>query len=101
MHAIKGWGQVIIGVADAGAEISTRPFQLVTGRPVEGLGVRRRARPHRRAEDRRLVHGRQDQHRLPMRFSVFLPARRRPAMPRQHVPAIVYLAGLTCNEETS
>jgi S-(hydroxymethyl)glutathione dehydrogenase/alcohol dehydrogenase len=29
----KGWGQsVIIGVAEAGAEISTRPFQLVTGR---------------------------------------------------------------------
>ena len=29
----KGWGKsVIIGVAPAGAEISTRPFQLVTGR---------------------------------------------------------------------
>jgi S-(hydroxymethyl)glutathione dehydrogenase/alcohol dehydrogenase len=29
----KGWGQsIIIGVAPAGAEISTRPFQLVTGR---------------------------------------------------------------------
>src|SRR5206468_12062586 len=29
----KGWGQsVIIGVAEAGKEISTRPFQLVTGR---------------------------------------------------------------------
>jgi S-(hydroxymethyl)glutathione dehydrogenase / alcohol dehydrogenase len=29
----KGWGKsIIIGVADAGAEISTRPFQLVTGR---------------------------------------------------------------------
>jgi S-(hydroxymethyl)glutathione dehydrogenase/alcohol dehydrogenase len=29
----KGWGQsIIIGVAEAGAEISTRPFQLVTGR---------------------------------------------------------------------
>ena len=29
----KGWGQsVIIGVAPAGAEIATRPFQLVTGR---------------------------------------------------------------------
>jgi len=28
----RGWGQsVIIGVAPAGAEISTRPFQLVTG----------------------------------------------------------------------
>ncbi|ABA48488.1 hypothetical protein BURPS1710b_1024 [Burkholderia pseudomallei 1710b] len=32
---------------------------------VEGLRVRRRARAHRRAEDRRLVHGRQDQHRRP------------------------------------
>ena len=29
----KGWGQsIIIGVAAAGAEIATRPFQLVTGR---------------------------------------------------------------------
>ena len=29
----KGWGEsVIIGVAPAGAEIATRPFQLVTGR---------------------------------------------------------------------
>lgn len=29
----KGWGKsVIIGVAGAGQEISTRPFQLVTGR---------------------------------------------------------------------
>ena len=29
----KGWGvSTIIGVAPAGAEISTRPFQLVTGR---------------------------------------------------------------------
>lgn len=29
----KGWGKsVIIGVAEAGKEISTRPFQLVTGR---------------------------------------------------------------------
>jgi S-(hydroxymethyl)glutathione dehydrogenase/alcohol dehydrogenase len=29
----KGWGQsIIIGVAEAGAEIATRPFQLVTGR---------------------------------------------------------------------
>ena len=32
----KGWGEsVIIGVAPAGAEISTRPFQLVTGRVCE------------------------------------------------------------------
>lgn len=33
----KGWGRsIIIGVAKAGAEISTRPFQLVTGRKWEG-----------------------------------------------------------------
>ncbi len=35
--AHKGWGEsVIIGVAPAGAEISTRPFQLVTGRTWRG-----------------------------------------------------------------
>ncbi len=33
----KGWGEsVIIGVAEAGKEISTRPFQLVTGRVWKG-----------------------------------------------------------------
>ena len=33
----RGWGQsIIIGVAPAGAEISTRPFQLVTGRVWKG-----------------------------------------------------------------
>lgn len=33
----KGWGEsIIIGVAPAGAEISTRPFQLVTGRSWRG-----------------------------------------------------------------
>jgi S-(hydroxymethyl)glutathione dehydrogenase/alcohol dehydrogenase len=33
----KGWGQsIIIGVAEAGAEIATRPFQLVTGRVWKG-----------------------------------------------------------------
>ena len=33
----KGWGEsVIIGVAGAGEEISTRPFQLVTGRVWKG-----------------------------------------------------------------
>jgi S-(hydroxymethyl)glutathione dehydrogenase / alcohol dehydrogenase len=31
--AHRGWGQsIVIGVAGAGQEISTRPFQLVTGR---------------------------------------------------------------------
>jgi S-formylglutathione hydrolase len=33
---------------------------------------------------------------LPMRFSVFLP----PAAAKKPVPALFYLAGLTCNEET-
>src|SRR3954467_4575439 len=33
----KGWGQsIIIGVAEAGKEIATRPFQLVTGRVWRG-----------------------------------------------------------------
>ena len=33
----RGWGQsIVIGVAPAGAEISTRPFQLVTGRIWKG-----------------------------------------------------------------
>jgi len=33
----KGWGEsVIVGVAGAGKEISTRPFQLVTGRVWRG-----------------------------------------------------------------
>ena len=35
--AHRGWGQsVVIGVAGAGQEISTRPFQLVTGRTWKG-----------------------------------------------------------------
>ena len=35
--AVQGWGtSVIIGVAAAGQEISTRPFQLVTGRVWKG-----------------------------------------------------------------
>jgi len=33
----RGWGQsIIIGVAGAGQEIRTRPFQLVTGRVWKG-----------------------------------------------------------------
>jgi S-(hydroxymethyl)glutathione dehydrogenase/alcohol dehydrogenase len=54
----KGWGKsVIIGVAASGQEISTRPFQLVTGRTWMGTafgGVRfnaRNAAPARRARD--------------------------------------------------
>ena len=35
--AHRGWGQsCVIGVAPAGTEISTRPFQLVTGRQWKG-----------------------------------------------------------------
>ena len=35
--AHKGWGEsIIIGVAGSGEEISTRPFQLVTGRSWRG-----------------------------------------------------------------
>ena len=60
----RGWGvSVIIGVAGAGKTIQTRPFQLVTGRVWKGTafgGVRGRTRS---AEDRGLVHGRQDQYR--------------------------------------
>ena len=60
----RGWGQsIIIGVAEAGQEIATRPFQLVTGPRVERHGVWRRARSHRCAAHRRLVHEWQDQHR--------------------------------------
>ena len=39
----RGWGQsIIIGVAASGQEISTRPFQLVTGR-LGGHGLWQRA----------------------------------------------------------
>ena len=60
----RGWGvSVIIGVAPAGAEISTRPFQLVTGRVWKGTAFGGAKGPDRRAEVRRLVHGRQDRDR--------------------------------------
>ena len=37
MKAHRGWGQsIVIGVAGAGQEIATRPFQLVTGRVWKG-----------------------------------------------------------------
>ena len=50
----KGWGEsIIIGVAGAGEEISTRPFQLVTGRVWRGSafgGVRGRSELSRYVE---------------------------------------------------
>ena len=60
----RGWGvSVVIGVAPAGAEIAD-PALPAGHRPrLERHRLRRRARPHRRAEDRRLVHGRQDRDR--------------------------------------
>ena len=60
----RGWGQSDHhrrrrrGPGDLDAAVPARH------RPgLEGHGVRRRARPHRRAEDRRLVHGRQNRDR--------------------------------------
>jgi len=56
----RGWGKSpIIGVSGAGQEISTRPFQLVTGRIWMGIAFGG-ARPHGCADDRRMVHGTQD-----------------------------------------
>ncbi|WP_445115649.1 S-(hydroxymethyl)glutathione dehydrogenase/class III alcohol dehydrogenase [Acinetobacter sp. WZC-1] len=53
--AHRGWGQsVIIGVAGAGQEISTRPFQLVTGRSWRGTafgGVKGRSQLPGMVED--------------------------------------------------
>jgi S-(hydroxymethyl)glutathione dehydrogenase/alcohol dehydrogenase len=49
--AHRGWGEsVVIGVAAAGKELATRPFQLVTGRVWKGTafggwGACRRAIP--------------------------------------------------------
>ena len=62
----RGWGvSVIIGVAGAGPGDQDASVPARDRARVERHGVRRRARPHGRAEDRRLVHGRQDQHRRP------------------------------------
>jgi S-(hydroxymethyl)glutathione dehydrogenase/alcohol dehydrogenase len=54
---------IIIGVAGAGQEIADAAVPAGHRPGLEGHGLRRRARPHRRAEDRRLVHGRQDRDR--------------------------------------
>ena len=158
----RGWGEsIIIGVAEAGREIATRPFQLVTGRVWRGtafggargrtdvpkivdwymegkiniddlithklpLGAHQRGfRPDARGQvdprrRRVLMTGfGSDGPRLErsnrcyggsvgvyahgsseigggMRFSIYLP----PAADRGPVPALLYLAGLTCNEDT-
>ncbi|KPX08784.1 Zinc-containing alcohol dehydrogenase super protein [Pseudomonas savastanoi] len=53
--AHRGWGQsIVIGVAGAGQEISTRPFQLVTGRTWKGSafgGVKGRSQLPKMVED--------------------------------------------------
>lgn len=53
--AHRGWGQsVVVGVAGAGQEISTRPFQLVTGRTWKGTafgGVKGRTQLPSMVED--------------------------------------------------
>jgi S-(hydroxymethyl)glutathione dehydrogenase / alcohol dehydrogenase len=53
--ANRGWGQpVVVGVAGAGQEISTRPFQLVTGRTWKGTafgGVKGRSQLPSMVED--------------------------------------------------
>ena len=60
----RGWGEsIVIGVAGAGQEIATRPFQLVTGRVWRGTafgGARGRSDV---PQDRRLVHAGQDRDR--------------------------------------
>ena len=88
--AHRGWGKsVIIGVAGAGQEITTRPFQLVTGRVWMGTAFGGARGPHRRAAHRRLVHGRPHQHRRPdhPRAAVRADQRRvRPHAPRREHP---------------
>ena len=54
----KGWGRQHHHRRGGGRRGDRDPPVPAGHRPrVEGLGLRRRARPHRRAEDRRLVHG--------------------------------------------
>ena len=60
----RGWGEsIIIGVARAGPGDCDAAVPARHRTRLEGHGIRRRARPHRRAENRRLVHGRQDRDR--------------------------------------
>jgi len=69
----RGWGQsVIIGVAGAGQEIATRPFQLVTGRVWKGSafgGARGRTDVPRIVDwymDRKIEIDRMITHKLPL-----------------------------------
>ncbi|MFO1412441.1 MAG: S-(hydroxymethyl)glutathione dehydrogenase/class III alcohol dehydrogenase [Burkholderiales bacterium] len=69
----KGWGQsIIIGVAAAGQEIATRPFQLVTGRVWKGSafgGARGRTDVPRIVDwymDKRIAIDELITHRLPL-----------------------------------
>ena len=60
----KGWGESVDhrrGAGRAGNQDAAVPAGDRPG--VEGHRLRRRARPHRRAQDRRLVHGGQDRDR--------------------------------------
>ena len=60
----RGWGtSIIIGVAEAGKEIAHPPVPAGHRAQLARHRVRRRQGAHRRAEDRRLVHGRQDRDR--------------------------------------
>jgi S-(hydroxymethyl)glutathione dehydrogenase/alcohol dehydrogenase len=69
----KGWGtSVIIGVAGSGQEISTRPFQLVTGRTWKGTafgGAKGRTDVPRIVDwymDKKIEIGRLITHKLPL-----------------------------------
>ena len=60
----RGWGEsIIIGVARLGPGNLDAPVPARDRTGLEGHRLRRRARPHRRAEDRRLVHAGQDRDR--------------------------------------
>ena len=62
----RGWGEsVIIGVAGAGQGDQHAAVPARHRTRLEGHGLRRRARAHGSPQDRRLVHGGQDQHRRP------------------------------------
>ena len=62
----KGWGEcIIIGVAGAGQGNLDAAVSAGDRTRLAGQRLRRRSWPHGRPEDRRLVHGGEDQHRRP------------------------------------